>query len=60
MHGSIVVFRGLHGPHEKEEIVDLTHVHGMNAHAQKKGCIRNRLKFAIAAAFWQYSFVALF
>ncbi len=28
---------------------DFTHV-GLNAHAQKKGCICNRLKFAMAAA----------
>ncbi len=37
----------------------ISHV-GLNAHAQKKGCIRNRLKFAMAAALWQYSFAALF
>ncbi len=34
---------------------DLTHV-GLNVHAQKKGCIRNGLKFAMTL----YSFAALF
>ncbi len=32
---------------------------GLNAHAQKKGCICNRLKFAMAAALWPAGSTAL-
>ena len=45
LHGSIVVFRGLPGSHEKQKklysVKDLCIHVGLNAHAQKKGCIRN-------------------
>ncbi len=55
LHSSITMFGGLPGPREKSEkkkrnCILSQNLVGLNAHAQKKECIHNRLKFALAAA----------